>query len=315
MPLLLDQLKSLLSARTANRPRRFHRLRSIWEGRTTRRRLIHARLRPRTTGATATSTAAQPMRFWENGWIDLTRHEIPIGLQRPLRVLHLSDLHASRVISLGYLQRVIELGLEHQPELICLTGDFITWKYRAYDSYAAVLARLSAAAPTFACLGNHDGGPWAAKGRLGYDSSHLVRQLLRQAGVTLLHNRGRTVRIADQALNLVGVGDPWSEECRPDLAFAGSRDGRAPTVVLSHNPDTKDALLAHDWSLMLSGHTHGGQVFLPGIGALLAPVRDKHCVRGLHFWNQRWVHITKGVGNLHGLRLNCRPEISLLTLT
>jgi len=54
---------------------------------------------------------------------------------------------------------------------------------------------------------------------------------------------------------------------------------------------------------------------VPGIGAPLAPVRDKRFVRGLHHWNDRWLHITKGVGNLHGVRLNCRPEVSLLTLT
>ncbi len=275
-----------------------------------RRRLIHARLRHRNLDA----PPAPPMRFWESGWIDIARHDIPIGLREPLRVLHLSDLHASRVVSLGYLERVFELGLEHKPHLICLTGDFITWKYNAYDPYAAALKRLSRAAPTFACLGNHDGGPWAGS-RLGYASAHPVRRLLRQAGVTLLHNRGCALQLGSQCLNLVGVGDPWNDECHPEAAFATPLEPGAPTVVLSHNPDTKTLLAPFHWSLMLSGHTPGGQWLLPGLGALLAPVRDKHRVRGLHLWRGRWVYITKGVGNLHGLRLNCRPEAALLTLS
>ena len=65
---------------------------------------------------------------------------------------------------------------------------------------------------------------------------------------------------------------------------------------------------------MLSGHTHGGQLRIPFVGTPFAPVRDRRFVQGLHRWQDRWLHITKGIGNLRGMRLNCRPEISLLTL-
>jgi uncharacterized protein len=91
-------------------------------------------------------------------------------------------------------------------------------------------------------------------------------------------------------------------------------DRTQPTILLSHNPDTKSQLMKWPWDLMLSGHTHGGQLSLPGIGTPFAPIRDKRYVRGLHRWNDRWLHITKGVGNLHGMRFNCRPEVSILTL-
>jgi uncharacterized protein len=83
---------------------------------------------------------------------------------------------------------------------------------------------------------------------------------------------------------------------------------------LSHNPDTKEQLKAYDWDVAFCGHTHGGQFRLPLIGTPFAPVKDKRFVQGLHFWEGRQIYITKGVGNLFGVRFNCRPEISLITL-
>ena len=152
--------------------------------------------------------------------------------------------------------------------------------------------------------------------KLGNGDSREVRELLEAANITLLHNEHTTAMFHGLEINLVGVGDLWNRECEPTEAFAGIDTGR-PTVLLSHNPDTKDELLAHPWQLMLSGHTHGGQLYLPGLGAPLAPVKNKKFVRGLHQLSphgDRWLHISKGVGNLHGVRLNCRPEVALLTV-
>jgi predicted MPP superfamily phosphohydrolase len=137
--------------------------------------------------------------------------------------------------------------------------------------------------------------------------------MLAEAKVTLLHNRAVPFDHAGWKLNLVGVGDWWADEMEAKQAFATADPARR-TILLSHNPDTKTDLLPWSWNLMLSGHTHGGQLDLPVIGTPFAPIRDKRYVRGLHRWNDRWLHITKGVGNLHGMRFNCRPEVSVLTL-
>ena len=289
------------------------RLRQYWKNRTTRRRFLWGSL---AGGLGATGSSYAYMRLWESGWVEINRHEVPTSqLNRPVKILHVSDLHASRAVSLGYLNRALQIGLDLNPDLICLTGDFITWKYKRYDEYATILRQLSDAAPTFACLGNHDGGNWA-KGRmkLGMDSSAAVRKLLVQSNIQLLFNEHTTTLIDGQSLTLVGVGDLWNQECEPKIAFSGTPEN-APTIVLSHNPDTKELLAPYPWQLMLSGHTHGGQVYLPGLGAPLAPVRDKRYVRGLHRLDDRWIHITKGIGNLHGVRLNCRPEVSLLNFS
>jgi hypothetical protein len=101
----------------------------------------------------------------------------------------------------------------------------------------------------------------------------------------------------------------------PDRAFAGvSRNPDRLVLLLAHNPDSKEEVANRPWDLMLSGHTHGGQLRIPAVGAPFAPVRDHRYVAGLLPWRDRWIHVTRGVGNLHGLRLNCRPEISLLSV-
>jgi len=307
---VLERIRTYWQERRANRPRRFARLRNRWREHTSRRRFIKGAL---ALGGTGAATASY-MRFWEPGWLEINRHEVPLDRQgSPLRLLHLSDLHASRVVSLDFLRRALDLGLEQKPDLICLTGDYITWKYEHWNEYARVLARLTAVAPTFACLGNHDGGSWAVT-KLGYPSANNVRKTLKQAGITLLHNTAQSVTVKGRTFNMVGVGDIWNKEFRPVDAFARIPNPNATTIVLAHNPDTKDVLVSHNWKLLLCGHTHGGQLYVPGLGAPFAPVRDKRFVKGLHKWRGRWIHITKGVGNLHGLRLNCRPEVSVLTL-
>ena len=291
------------------------RLRQYWKNRTTRRRFL---LGTAGGGMAAMGAGYAYMRLWESGWLEVNRREVkldrPHHLETPIKVLHLSDLHASKVVSLAYLRRALKMGLDLQPDLICVTGDFITWKYKRYAEYAEILSQLSAAAPTFACLGNHDGGPWASgKMKLGNGDSAEVRKLLEASKIKLLHNEHTTTTINGREINLVGVGDLWNRECEPKAAFDGI-DTTRPTLLLSHNPDTKDELAAYPWQLMLSGHTHGGQLYLPGLGAPLAPVKNKKFVRGLHRLDTRWLHISKGVGNLHGVRFNCRPEVTLLTV-
>jgi predicted MPP superfamily phosphohydrolase len=114
---------------------------------------------------------------------------------------------------------------------------------------------------------------------------------------------------------LVGIGDLQSAEVDPHAAFTGvPANSGAATVVLAHNPDTKDILGAYQWDLMLSGHTHGGQVVLPGLGAPFTSVRDRRYIAGLKPWRGRWIHVSRGVGSLLGIRFNCPPEVNILRI-
>jgi hypothetical protein len=261
--------------------------------------------------------AAVYTRWLEPQSLGVGKHTVPLSKHNgvePLNVLQLSDLHASQYVSLEFIAKAIGLGLSLKPDLILLTGDFITRKFDQFERYQKVLAPLAKAAPCYACLGNHDGGSWVAD-RSGYSDTEAVRGLLSKSGIELLHNRATNVRIKDWSLRLVGLGDWWAKECEPSIAFAGEPPDQDQTLlVLSHNPDTKDLLKSYAWDLLVCGHTHGGQFYLPLIGTPFAPVHDKRFVKGLHRWDGRWIHVTKGVGNLLGVRFNCRPEVSLLTL-
>lgn len=229
-------------------------------------------------------------------------------------ILHLSDLHVSEVVPIFFVGEAIRMGLELKPDLVCLTGDLITRRMANRKKYVETLRKLSVAAPTFACLGNHDGGLWAARHGIKQKAADTVK-FLTEAGITCLVNETRDVQVRGKTLRLVGLGDYWAGDCFPRIAFQDvPPDDGTPCLLLSHNPDSKEILEKFPWDLMLSGHTHGGQLKLPLIGTPFAPVRDKRYVAGLNPWKGKQIYTTRGVGSLYGIRVNCPPEVSNLRL-
>lgn len=249
----------------------------------------------------------------EPRWLETTHTRVPVRGHTiaQARILHLSDLHASQVVPWSLIEEAVDTGLAEQPDFICLTGDFITDRLETDTArYVPILRRLSAAAPTFAVLGNHDGGSWATR-RGGHFDHRYVERLLEDARVELLHNRSRRLDLPQGRLSLAGVGDYWSHEVDARRAMQGTT-AALTTLVLCHNPDAKDLLRFHEWNLMLCGHTHGGQIIVPFDGPRYAPVTDKRYVSGLNAYGSRHIYTTRGVGNILGVRFGCRPEVSLL---
>jgi uncharacterized protein len=264
--------------------------------------------------AVAGATLLTEMRLIEPNWLCVGRHRVPIlpSGSSAIRLLQLSDLHASDETPLDFIEQAVELGLAQKPDVVCLTGDFITSYWDEWNAYSRILGRLSKTIPTFASMGNHDGGPW--KGRHGgYGSPDSVIEMLEHADIRILRNQSFDLSIAGKpSVELIGLGDLWSQDFRPEGLL--DRVTSMPRILMSHNPDTKDYVDSHRWDLMLSGHTHGGQLTVPLCGAPFAPVLDKRFIQGLYAWNQRWLHISKGVASTKNLRLNCYPEISVLEL-
>lgn len=253
-------------------------------------------------------------RFVEPKWLEFSQRECRLPkLTHPVSLAHLSDFHASKVVPQSLIEHAVDLAIASKPDIICLTGDYVTGS-TGFDTrwYKAVLSKLPRQAPTFAVLGNHDGGVWAESDG-GFRGTEEVTRLLESSGIQVLENRSLRVQCNGAELQLAGVGDFWAANIDIESAFADT-DSRYPTILLSHNPDTKVLFAKLDWELMLSGHTHGGQVVMPVLGLCHAPVEDKHYLQGLKPWRNRWIHVSRGVGNVLGVRFNCRPEVTKLRL-
>ena len=234
-------------------------------------------------------------------------------LSHPIRVMHISDLHYSDCVPINYLRATFTKALKAKPDLIVVTGDFYTDDPPDANRLATELRRLSDEVPVLACPGNHDGGAWALK-YAHRDNLPLLREICIKANVDLLENQHREIQLRGTKICVTGVGDLWAGHCPPDQVIA-----QTPTndlnVLLCHNPDAKNQVQHLPWDIMLSGHTHGGQAVFPFIGAPWAPIRDTKFLAGLHEWDNRLIHVSRGVGNLHGIRFNCPPDITLLELT
>lgn len=203
--------------------------------------------------------------------INTMRTSLP-GLQRPLRVALLADLHYGRFIGVRQVRRWVDQTLSTRPDLILLLGDLldVDLSRQTPTAFLGELGRLKAPLGVYGVWGNHDYGSF---GRLesgdvpGWPEqrTRLSAELSRR-GLTILLNEGRPVR---GDLYLGGVDDAWWGTPDAASAFRDAPVGAA-RLLMSHNPDYL-MRLAPDYGLMLCGHTHGGQIRLPGIGAPIVP--------------------------------------------
>jgi len=266
-------------------------------------------------------------RFVEPWWIDYSHHTIPIrGLPAAfdgLRIAHLTDLHYNPV-SLdeiaGWVDKVNHLG----ADLVALTGDFITGGHKTdIREVADVLRPLTAPLGVVACLGNHDyGTPYPNARRDHLSHGARAREALERAGIEVLVNGFTVRRRAGQALHLAGLGDLWTSDFRADALI--DAPGR-PLVVLAHNPDTLYSIEPHaprrgrpaephHFDLMLSGHTHGGQVKFPFLGPPRLPIRHRHLAEGRFEYRGAQIYVSRGLGYLTPVRFRARPEMGIIEL-
>jgi hypothetical protein len=257
----------------------------------------------------------------EPRWPKLVTERVPILGKRPnkpIRLVQLSDLHLSESVSPSMIRHAFEQALDAKPDLICLTGDYITRAIgTSLEGYSDLFRILASRVPTFAVKGNHDGGYWARTALNDYAENEIDEQLLK-AEVRLLRNQSAAVRMHGTEFWLAGMTDLWNRDMDPAAAYRAIPKGE-PVILLAHNPDSKDELTHVPWKLMLSGHTHGAQNGLPYLKTRYAPVVDKRFIHGLGLWSDapgepRYLNVNPGIGNLRGFRILCRPEISVLEI-
>jgi predicted MPP superfamily phosphohydrolase len=254
-------------------------------------------------------------------WTEMTELDISLaGLPRVfdgMRIAQLSDIHLDNMTEPFYLRHVVQEINQMQPDAVFLTGDFVSdgltsrdYAVKAAWQCGSLLSELKCR-PLYAVLGNHDVA-------VGHKE---VTEALRGNGITVLHNTHLPIERAGGRFWLAGIDDPVWGDPDPELAIppAIRNVPDEPIVLLCHAPDYADDLLAMPAgkavSLMLSGHTHGGQVRLPFVGALELPSMGKKYVEGLFRLGNLKLYVNRGIGTI-GLpfRLNCPPEITLFTL-
>lgn len=232
--------------------------------------------------------------------VDLPVCELPPGLDR-LAIAHVSDMHYGMPLTRAAVRKGLRAVQEAEPQVIVFTGDFVSYA-RYLPELSPLLAALHAPSGLFACNGNHD--HWAGLDR--------VAQVLDECGIELLTNEHRVLSIRDARLVIAGVDDLWDGV--PDLtrALAGAPYD-VPVVLLAHSPDYADRAARSPVMLQLAGHSHGGHIRLPWLGALLLPRHGIRHDRGLHRIGDMWLYVSHGLGGWP-LRIGCRAEVTLLTL-
>jgi uncharacterized protein len=221
------------------------------------------------------------------------------------RIVQVSDVHHGRLVPIEEVRRVVELAKSARADMVALTGDYTTSLRRYVEPCAEALAELRAPEGVWAVLGNHDhntDGP-------------LTREALRRRGIEVLTNENTTLMRGADVLQLAGVDDwGWG---KADFARAvRGLDKSKPTLMLSHEPMALDVPETRGVSLILSGHTHGGQVALPFVGSPAAYVwKHLKYLRGMYESDGTRLYVSRGTGMIGvPVRIGARPEVAVLRL-
>lgn len=235
---------------------------------------------------------------------DILIRDLPAAFEG-FRITQLTDIHHSRILGLSEVRRVVRLAQQTRPDMFVLTGDYSTSYRRYIEPCAEALSGLNAPEGVWAVLGNHD----------HYTDPELTTRALERNHIAVLNNAHTTFQRGSDAIQLSGIDD-WTWNAVDWVrAFSGLKTG-TPTILLSHQPTVLDFEQTKNVSLILSGHTHGGQLSFPFLGA---PARfatpDLKYARGLFRRGDTQLYVSTGTGVIGlPLRFGVRPEIAVLKL-
>jgi predicted MPP superfamily phosphohydrolase len=257
----------------------------------------------------------------ERHWIDIANHDLHLrslpSAFEGMKIVQLSDIHLDEFTEPFLLRQAVDKINRINPDAIFLTGDYVSYeiapkKYAVNSGWqcAEILNELKCKR-RFAILGNHDA-------MLGEKE---VTEALVANGMTVLNNTYLPLERAGSRIWLIGLDDPVCGRPDPNAAIPASIRNVAgePVIVLCHAPDYADTLLTHpagkSVDLMLSGHTHGGQVRLPFVGALNLPIGGRKYPEGWFKVGSMQLYVNRGIGTIGvPFRFDCPPEITVFTL-
>jgi predicted MPP superfamily phosphohydrolase len=255
------------------------------------------------TGAAAMAGVGAYGFFDERHALGLTEAIVPVSRLPPelvgLKIGLLTDVHRSQWVSADDVDRGVRMLMASAPDLIVLGGDYVTWGEREYVMPSAEsLAPLTAPHGVFAILGNHD-------------DDHDMPAALSAHGVTVLKDARTTIMIRNQEVTLAGIRF-WTKRARDIATVVGNASGTV--ILLAHDPRRLTEAAELNVPLVLSGHTHGGQVVLPMLGAVAA--QKFPVVYGTARQQNTTLFVSRGLGTVYvPVRVNCPPEVAILTLT
>jgi predicted MPP superfamily phosphohydrolase len=249
------------------------------------------------TGAFAYGTAYERHHVWR---VEL---DIPVTGWPPaldgLRIGLITDVHHSAAVPADDVARAVDLVREARPDLIVLGGDYVTFSDRRFVAPVADLLSPLSTAPegSFAVLGNHD-------------DDREMPAALRARGFTVLQDQRTTLTVRGETLDLAGIRF-WTRRPADIARLLNGTSGT--TLLLAHDPRRLPEAAALDVQLVLSGHTHGGQVLVPGVGAIAG--RKFPVLAGVATRENATIFVSRGVGTIYvPVRINCPPEVAVLTI-
>jgi predicted MPP superfamily phosphohydrolase len=254
--------------------------------------------------------------------------DLPASLQGK-KLVQMSDFHYDGLrLSEKLLAQAIAVTNQAQPDLILLTGDYVTTTPTPIHQLALRLRNLQSRNGIYAVLGNHDIYYKNAKSE--------ITNALENIGIHVLWNQ--IAYPFGSELLLIGLADLYSKQFSPEVVM-NQLDPSIPRLVLAHNPDTAALLKTWRVDLQLSGHTHGGQIIIPGIGAAVihyeriskkipvqirrffpfldktySGIRNYEWIQGLHYVGKNQLYVNRGLGTYLPGRLFCPPEVTVITL-
>lgn len=237
--------------------------------------------------------------------LNVLHHEVSTArLQAPfdgLRVGHLSDIHVRTGKTPHRLHQAVEWLNRMKPDFVALTGDYICYSTRPLPALTEALKSLRV--PALATLGNHD----------HWQDARKVRRALEAAGVDVLANEHRALKVRGEPLSVVGVDDPVTKKANPQRAFAGLH-GQPGAVVLSHCPTPAEMLSHFEPALILSGHTHGGQMYFERFTPWLFEKAGIRYLSGFFDVRGTCLYVSRGLGESLPFRFRAPAEATIFTL-